>query len=181
MKEQVPGEYPTTTRLRFRRWTGEDAQFVLEMYSLKDVYQYLGSNPAPLEDISKAEASIQRWNDRTFGPQGFWAVVPKSGAFAGTPIGAALLLPLQRSDGLPSEDFEIGWHFHPKVWGNGFATEAAFGLINRAKSFGLSEVYAVVYPANTKSLAVCDRLGMVRIGETDQWYKTTLIDHLLVL
>ena len=132
MNDQLYDNCPSMTRLQFRKWTLDDAQFVLDMYSLNDVYQYLGSNPAPLEDISRSVAAIQRWNDRTFGPQGFWAVIPKSGAFASTPIGAALLLPLQRSDDLPSEDFEIGWHFHLKVWGNGYATEAAIGLINRA-------------------------------------------------
>ncbi len=151
------------------------------MYSLKEVYQYLGANPAPVPDLSSALASIKRWNDRTFGSQGFWAVIPKTGAFVDTPIGAALLLPLQRSDGLPSENLEIGWHFHPKVWGNGYATEAGTGLIECARSFGLKKLHAVVYPANSKSLAVCDRLGMVRLGETNEWYNTTLIDHLTVL
>lgn len=181
MKDQIFDDFPSTARLQFRRWTLDDAQFVLEMYGLKEVYQYLGSNPTPLLELSKAEAGIKRWNERTFDARGFWAVMPKSGAFADTPIGAALLLPLQRSDDLPSADFEIGWHFHPKVWGNGFATEAATGLIDRARSFGLKEVHAVVYPANTKSLAVCDRLGMTRLGESNEWYKTALIDYFLVL
>ncbi len=181
MNDKNEDDCPTTTRLQFRRWNLDDAQFVLEMYALKDVYQYLGSNPAPLQELSKAEAGIKRWNERTIGAQGFWAVLPKSGDFVGTPIGAALLLPLQRTDELPSDDFEIGWHFHPKAWGNGFATEAATGVIDRARRFGIKNVHAVVYPANTKSLAVCDRLGMSRLGETDEWYKTTLIDHLLVL
>ena len=155
--------------------------FVLEMYGLQEVYQYLGADPKPLTESSKAEAAIARWNERTFDAQGFWAVVPKSGPFANTPVGAVLLLPLPRSDGLPSHDFEIGWHFHPKAWGQGYATESANAAIERAKTFQMEKVHAVVYPANEKSLAVCDRLGMSRLGETHEWYKTNLVDHVLTL
>lgn len=171
----------STERLTFRHWQEIDAQFVLEMYGLEQVYRFLGTTPKPIQDLAEARARIERWNSMTFGMQGFWTVIPKTGEFAGNPIGSILLLPLFRSDEEPSHDFEIGWHFHPKVWGSGYATEAAQGMLKRAKDFGLPEVHAVVYPENAKSLSVCDRLGMTRLGEADKWYKVTLVDHLLKL
>ena len=38
----------------------------------------------------------------------------------------------------------------------------------------LGEVYAVVRPDNTKSLAVCRRLGMTALGRTSKYYETEL-------
>lgn len=39
----------------------------------------------------------------------------------------------------------------------------------------------MAYPGNDRSLAVCDRLGMARIGLTREWYGVELIDHTLAL
>lgn len=35
---------------------------------------------------------------------------------------------------------------------------------------GVQSVYAVVYPDNVRSLAVCRRLGMTPLGRTDCFY-----------
>ena len=179
MQAEMP--FAASERLTFRRWDSSEAEFIFEMYSMPEVYQFLGSDPKPVPSIEKAAGAIERWNSLTFGAQGFWAVVPNDPEFGGKPVGSILLLPLQRSDDAPSEDFEIGWHFHPKSWGRGLATEAALAVIERAKEFGLKEVRAVVYPTNLRSLALCERLGMERIGETQAWYKTNLVEYLLTL
>ncbi len=179
MQAEVP--LAPTERLTFRRWDPSEAKFIFEMYSMPEVYQFLGSDPKPVPSVEKAAGAIQRWNSPTFGAQGFWAVVPKDPAFGEKPVGSILLMPLQRSDEAPSDDFEVGWHFHPKSWGHGFATEAARTVIERAKEFGMNEVRAVVYPNNLRSLALCERLGMERIGETQVWYKTNLVEYLLTL
>jgi RimJ/RimL family protein N-acetyltransferase len=92
-----------------------------------------------------------------------------------------LLLTLPRSDGTDSDAVEIGWHLHPSAWGHGIATEGAQALVERARAGGLDRLHAVVRTGNERSLAVCDRLGMTRLGETDEWYGTTFIDHVLPL
>jgi RimJ/RimL family protein N-acetyltransferase len=84
--------------------------------------------------------------------------------------GTVLLVPLPDGDG----EYEVGWHFHPDSWGNGFATEAAKGALARAFRHGLTEVFAVVRPTNERSLAVCRRLGMDALGQTVRYYGTTL-------
>lgn len=179
MADNMTSDLRGTERLGFRRWERGDDHFILEMYGMKEVYQFLGADPVPIKDLEEARTRIEKWNLRTSGMQGFWAVVPLEGEFAGQPVGTILLLPLPRSDEEPANTFEIGWHFHPKVWGKGYATESAQSVIDRAKEYGLSTVHAVVYATNSKSLALCDRLGMKRLGETDKWYKARLIDHVL--
>jgi RimJ/RimL family protein N-acetyltransferase len=113
---------------------------------------------------------------------GVWAIEsPGASGVALQPCGSVLLLTLPRSDGAGSDAVEIGWHLHPSAWGRGIATEGAAVLVARARAAGLPRLHAVVRPGNARSLAVCDRLGMSRLGETDEWYGTTFIDHVLDL
>ena len=65
MDTEIPFE--ASDRLKYRRWNPSEAEFIFEMYSLLQVYQFLGSDPKPVPSIEKAAASIERWNSRTFG------------------------------------------------------------------------------------------------------------------
>ena len=61
---------------------------------------------------------------------------------------------------------EIGWRLAAPYWGRGYATEAArvavaFGF-TRA---GLQEIVSFTVPANHRSIAVMERLGMRYDGE----------------
>jgi RimJ/RimL family protein N-acetyltransferase len=120
-----------------------------------------------MESIEEANAAIGRWNSFDDDRFGAWAVeVRDTGVVAGT----VLFKLLPNSDGSPASDVEVGWHLHPDSWGHGYATEAAKGAIERGFDMGVPEVFAVVYPDNTASLAVCRRLGMTPIGKTNRWY-----------
>lgn len=167
-------------RLAFRPWTPDDAATVLDLYGREEVYRYLGSAPAPCRDLAEARERIARWAARAHGPFGLWAVVP--GAGPDRPVGTALLLPLPPSrhpDGAdaPRDAVEIGWHFHPGAWGRGYATEAGRALLARAAAAGLGRVHAVVYPDNTRSAAVCRRLGMTGPVRTRRWYDVELDEY----
>ena len=85
-----------------------------------------------------------------------------------------LFAPLPRSEGYDRDDMEVGWHFHPDAWGNGYATEAAQALVDRAFATGLAEIYAVTHPDNAASQAVCRRLGMTDLGLRSEWYDVEL-------
>lgn len=172
----------TTDRLRLRAWTADDADAFVATYSREEVYRWLGSTPAPVDDIEAARSRIERWAGVADGLAGLWAVeTPGISGIEPQPCGTVLLVTLPRSDGAESSTYEIGWHLHPAAWGHGVATEAARALIDRARAAGLPEVHAVVYAGNVRSLAVCDRLGMTRLGLTDQWYGVELVDHVLAL
>ncbi len=94
---------------------------------------------------------------------GAWAVVERA---SGTVAGTVLLQRLPDSEG----EVEIGWHFHPDSWGQGFASEAAGALRLRSISDGLTEVWAVTHLDNDRSIRVCQRMGMRLLGVTDRWY-----------
>jgi RimJ/RimL family protein N-acetyltransferase len=177
----LPEVPESTQRLEFRNWSYDDVPFVLDMYSRPDVCRFIGGNPIPAGDEDEAQARIARWNARTVQPHGLWAIVPTSGAFAGEPVGNLLFVPLPRSDGEPPNQDEIGWHLHPKARGMGFATEGAGSLIKRARAAGVARIHAVVDAENAASLRVCERLGMTRLGLTDEWYGQQVVDHLLEL
>jgi RimJ/RimL family protein N-acetyltransferase len=63
----------------------------------------------------------------------------------------------------PAQTVEIGWRTASRYWGNGYTTEAAKALL--ADGFtrrGLEQIVSFAVPANLRSLAVMQRLGMVR-------------------
>lgn len=163
----------TTPRLLLRPWSSGDVGFVYDMYSRREVQQYLGTEPRVLQDRAEALAMIERWRSLDHPVHGIWAIErAEDGQLAGTlllkPIPASGELPLQ-----PSGDTEIGWHLHPESWGRGYATEAAAAVLGMAHGSGLRTVVAVTNPANTASQAVCRRIGMVPAGQTGRYYNAT--------
>jgi RimJ/RimL family protein N-acetyltransferase len=160
----------TTERLVLRPWRGTDAAAAFEIYSQWDVARYLGTTPRAMSDPAEAEAAVARW--AALGPRyGTWAIVPIG---QDAPVGSALLKLLPASGtGEPTTDVEVGWHLRPEVWGRGYATEAGRCLLEYAWTHGTREVFAVTYPDNAASQAVCERLGMERLGPTDRYYGIT--------
>lgn len=67
---------------------------------------------------------------------------------------------------------EIGFIFHPDVWGRGFATEALRPVLERAFStHALEEVVADVDPRNSASLRLLTRLGFREVGRRERtWF-----------
>lgn len=63
---------------------------------------------------------------------------------------------------------EIAWRLARPYWGMGYATEAArASLKDGFERLGLDEVFAFTVPANTRSRAVMERLGMSRDSADD--------------
>ena len=156
-----------TPRLTIRHWTTDAADLdrIYDIYSRWEVARWLGAQPRAMADRSEAETTAKRFAarsepDSTFG---VWAIeVAESGVVAGS----VLLVPLPGDTG----DIEVGWHLHPDSWGNGYATEAATGALDRAFAAGVTQVFAVVRPGNDASMAVCRRLRMSPMGRTTKWY-----------
>ncbi len=163
----------TTARLRLRAWTTARADLdrLTDLYSRDEVSRWLGGTPS----VPPAEL-VARWTavhelDERFG---CWAIERADGTVGpeGRPVvaGTVLFKPLPNGVG----EVEVGWHLHPDSWGHGYATEAARAVIERGFDAGLPEVYAVVRPGNTASLAVCARLGMQPLGRFRRWYDVEL-------
>lgn len=63
---------------------------------------------------------------------------------------------------------ELGWRLRRSAWGHGYASEGA--RLSAAHAFdvlGVDEVVALTVPANTRSRAVMERLGMQRNPDDD--------------
>ena len=156
-----------------RVWTEDEADLArcFDMYSRAEVVRWLGAPGLPLTEPGQAVQAIRRWHARHAGHggrYGTWAIqVRDTGRIAGT----VLFKPLPgRDESVPTSDIEVGWHLHPDSWGNGYATEAARGAVERGFAAGLPEIYAVVAPGNHASIAVTRRLGMAPLGRRTDWY-----------
>src|SRR5438067_1422929 len=58
---------------------------------------------------------------------------------------------------------EIGWRLVRGAWGRGYATEAAREVLRFAfTDLGLDDLVSVTIPANLRSRAVMERLGLTR-------------------
>ena len=60
-------------------------------------------------------------------------------------------------------------------------TEAARTIIEVARSQNVGRVHALVSEDNPRSWAICEKLGMRKLGLTDAWYDVTLMEFVLDL
>lgn len=164
----------STGRLDVREWTvqPEDLARAFDTYRREEVVRWLGAAAhLPLTAPEQAVDLVRRWNDRNAAmgePYGLWAVVPRD---SGIPVGSVMLKLLPGVDeGRLTGDVEVGWHLHPDSWGNGYATEAARGALERGLAAGIRRIHAVVSPGNAASIAVTRRLGMTPVGRRRDWY-----------
>jgi ribosomal-protein-alanine N-acetyltransferase len=87
-----------------------------------------------------------------------WVIVQKAD---GAPIGTCGFHKWDKSH----RRAEIGYDLSPDFWGKGFMTEALREVIRHGlSSMKLNRIEAMIYPENTRSLAVAQRLGFKQEG-----------------
>jgi RimJ/RimL family protein N-acetyltransferase len=145
-----------TDRLLLRRWREEDLEPFSRLNADTEVMLHFKSTI----DRSASKLFIER-AEKEFEARGLglWAVeVPGQVPFIGFV-------------GLHLADFaahftpavEIGWRLARAHWGRGYATEGArAALAFGFGPLGLREIVSLTTPANTRSRAVMERLGMTR-------------------
>lgn len=152
---------PPTEHLVLRRWTKADLAPFAALNADPEVMQHF---PAPLTR-SESDAFVERI-DAGFLADGFglWAVeVRATGEFIGF---TGLSRPRFSAPFMPA--VEVGWRLTRSAWGHGYATEAARAAL--AYGFGpagLSEIVSFTTPANVRSRAVMERLGMTHDDADD--------------
>ncbi|MDZ8133749.1 MAG: GNAT family N-acetyltransferase [Nostoc sp. DedQUE04] len=165
-----------TERLLIRSWISEsDAEQAFAIYSDPEVTHFLGKSSRPASVESQRQRlieGIERMHQRNNGT-GAWAIVEKEST---TIVGTILLKQLPDKDGLPTQDYEVGWELRRASWGKGYATEAGRAMLNYGFSvLNLPLIYAVVKPENHASIRVTEQLGMKPIGQTNKYYNIELL------
>lgn len=151
----------STERLRLRLWRDEDLAPFAALNADPRVMEHFPKTLDRAESDEFAARIRAGLAERGFGR---WAVeVPGRAAFVGYVGLAEWTFPARFTPSI-----EIGWRFAFEHWGKGYASEAAGAVLAHAFGpLGLSEVVRFTVPANRRSRAVMERLGMRRSPEDD--------------
>jgi len=150
-----------TERLILRRWQKSDSEPFHQMNSDPQVMEFL-LKPLSREESDAFIARIEtRFDESGFG---LWAVESKAtGELAGF---TGLAIPKFETHFTPC--VEVGWRLARKFWGQGLASEAArASLAYGFSETGLKEIVSFTVPANTRSIAVMERIGLKRDPSRD--------------
>jgi RimJ/RimL family protein N-acetyltransferase len=157
----------TTPRLILRAWREEDLEPFARLNADERATQYLLHRLSREQSDALVERIGAHFERKGFG---LWAVeAPGVAPFIGA---VGLVVPGFSAAFTPC--VEIGWRLAPEFWGHGFASEAArAALAFGFETLGLDEIVSFTVPANTRSQAVMQRLGMMHSPADD-------FDHPLV-
>ena len=142
-----------TDRLRLRRLSIDDAEFVLRLLNEPSFIQNIGDRG--VRTIDDARAYVLKGPVASYEKFGFglWLVETKS---PDAPIGICGLL---KRDVLA--DVDIGYALLPEFWSKGYALEAASAVMSYAReTLGSPQVLAVVNADNQSSIRLLEKLGL---------------------
>jgi RimJ/RimL family protein N-acetyltransferase len=151
----------STPRLLLRHWRPVDNEPFAAVNADERVMEHF-AGPLSREESDALAGRIGAHLDRE--GWGLWAVeVTEGEPFVGF---VGLAIPGFHAPFTPC--VEIGWRLAREVWGRGYATEAAREVLRVGfDSLGFDEIVSFAVPANRRSIAVMERLGMVPSGEFD--------------
>jgi RimJ/RimL family protein N-acetyltransferase len=152
-----------TDRLRLRRLSLDDAEFILRLLNEPSFIQNIGDRQ--VRTVDDARGYIVKGPITSYEKFGFglWMVETKSPS---APIGICGLL---KRDVL--DDVDIGYALLPEFWSQGYALESAAAVLAYAgETLGLKRVVAVTNSNNQSSIRLLEKLGfkyerMVRLSE----------------
>jgi RimJ/RimL family protein N-acetyltransferase len=144
-----------TERLVLRDWRDSDVDPMTAMNQDRDVMEFYPALRTRDETVAMIAQTRLALAVDGFG---FWAVeVPGVHDF----IGYVGISPVT-FDAPFTPAVEIGWRLARHAWGHGYATEAARAVLAAGWTTGLDEIVAFLVPANRRSAAVAERIGMTR-------------------
>ena len=160
-------------RVILRAWRPADLSAFAALNADPQVMEFLPKELSREESDALARRCQQGLDSRG---DGLWAVeVPGVADFIGY---TGLSVPGFEAPFTPC--VEIGWRVARAYWGNGYATEAA--RVALAVGFGpasLEEIVSFTVPANRRSRAVMERLGMAHHPEEDFDHPLLPVGHRL--
>lgn len=162
-----------TNRLILRTWKSEDINQYYLINQDSKVIEFL-RGPMTMEEINQfMNDKNQQQETRGFT---LWAAELKT---TGELIG---YIGLNYTD-WPAHftpAVEVGWRIGSQFWGNGYATEGAKACLDYGFSqCGLKEIVSFTVSANTRSIRVMERIGMMRDFQGDFAHPRLAPDHKL--
>lgn len=150
MSLETPPIITTTARLRLRELTHGDALFVKDLVNDPDWIRYIGDRH--VHSIEDARGYVDRIRS-SYAKHGFglWVVEPLEG---GAAMGFSGLI---QRDYLEHPD--LGFAFLPAARGQGYAREAAEGVLALARARGIPRLMAIFDPDNAASQRVLEAVG----------------------
>jgi RimJ/RimL family protein N-acetyltransferase len=146
-----------TPRLILRNWEERDGDVFYELMSDDIIMEFFSYRRTREEADNRLVLLRESIEDIGFG---FYAVEMKE---TGECLGMCGIAQLEMEPQFPQGTFETGWRFAARHWGKGYATESAKAAISDGfLNHGLSEFVAIAVNTNHRSIAVMERIGMVR-------------------
>lgn len=142
-----------TARLVIRTYEPRDAEPYLALVNDPDVSRFTPPSPPATLEIFQGRLEQRHTMEREHG-FAMWAVDVKA---TGVYIGQCGLYPAEGK----GPEVELGYHYTPASWHNGYATEAATAVLAHGLGpVGLDQVIALVFPENVASWRVLEKAGM---------------------
>ena len=158
-----------TERLVIRPYREADAPPLHEVFGSPEVMKWTPS--APSKDVAETAQRLARtmaFTARQPPGLGLWALELRDSAEF---LGQVGLFPVEGK----GPDVEVAYELSPRVWGHGYATEAARALVDYG--FGemdLRRIVALILPDNARSRNVASKCGMTLQGP-GRFYNLDLI------
>ncbi|WP_295801465.1 GNAT family N-acetyltransferase [uncultured Microbulbifer sp.] len=141
-----------TARLAISELTREDGELMLAILNDPDFIHNVADRG--VRTVQEAQDYIEKGPVASYRRHNFgmYKVALKDGTAVG-------LCGLVKRDFL--DDVDIGYAFLPQYRGRGYALEAAQAVMDFARNgLGLKRIVAIVSPANPRSIALLEKLGM---------------------
>jgi len=148
-----------TERVVIRPYREDDATALHEVFGSPEVMKWTPSPPS--KDVAETAQRLARamaFTARQPPGMGLWAVeLNDTSEF----LGQVGLFPVEGK----GPEVEVAYELAPRVWGHGYATEAARALVDYGfGELGLRRVVALILPDNARSRNVASKCGLVLEG-----------------
>lgn len=160
-----------TERLLLREWVDADREPFAALNADPEVMRFMSRMLDRTESDAFVDRILGHWEADG---HGLWAVERlDDGSFIGF---VGLTPPSFEARFTPA--VEIGWRLARPAWGHGFATEAARAALRFGfEELRLDQIVSFTTPANVRSRAVMERLGMTRDPSDDFDHPSLPVGH----
>ena len=148
-----------TDRLRIRPYREDDATSLHDVFGSPEVMKWTPS--APSKDVAETAQRLARtmaFTARQPPGMGLWALELKHTSEF---LGQVGLFPVEGK----GPEVEVAYELAPRVWGHGYATEAARALVDYGfGELSLRRIVALILPDNARSRNVASKCGLILEG-----------------